>query len=67
MDKDTKFILLVLGLPIAGLLYCGLIVTLMVTQPFFRAHPLGLGLLFFMLPFMIAVVTWTLASAKAYR
>jgi hypothetical protein len=67
MDKDTRFIVLVLGLPIAGLLYAGLIVALMVTQPTFRAHPLGFGFLFFLIPFIIAATTWIQASAKAYR
>lgn len=67
MDTDTRFIVLVLGLPIAGLLYVGLIVTLMVTQPTLRSHPLGFGFLFFLIPFIIAATTWIQASAKAYR
>jgi hypothetical protein len=67
MDKDTKFIILVLGLPVAGLLYGGIIVALMVTQPTFRDHPLGFGFLFFLIPFIIAATAWIRASAKAYR
>lgn len=67
MDNDTKFMMLVLGLPIAGMIYCGVIVALMVTQPFVRSHPLGFGFLFFLVPFTIAATTWIRASAKAYR
>ncbi|MBV5260527.1 hypothetical protein FLX56_19125 [Synechococcus moorigangaii CMS01] len=67
MDQDTKFILLVLGLPVMGLLYCGLIIALMITQPFVRANSLWFGFLFFLIPFTIAAVTWLRASAKAYR
>ena len=67
MDKEEKFALLVLGLPVAGLLYGGLIVGLMVSQPYMRSHPLGFGFLFFLIPFIIAATTWIRASAKAYR
>ena len=67
MNDENKFIALVLGLPIAGLLYGGLIVALMVSQPTLRSHPLGFGFLFFLIPFIIAATTWISASAKAYR
>ena len=67
MDKEEKFALLVLGLPVAGLLYGSLIVGLMVSQPYVRSHPLGFGFLFFLIPFIIAATTWIRASAKAYR
>ena len=67
MDKEEKFALLVLGLPVGGLLYGGLIVGLMVSQPYVRSHPLSFGFLFFLIPFIIAATTWIRASAKAYR
>lgn len=67
MDSDTKFILLVLGLPVAGVFYSGMIIGLMVTQPFVRSHSLWFGFLFFLIPFTIAAMTWIRASAKAYR
>ncbi|AFY37779.1 hypothetical protein Lepto7376_1435 [[Leptolyngbya] sp. PCC 7376] len=67
MDNEDKFAMLVLGLPVAGLLYGGLIVALMVSQPYVREHPLRFGFLFFLIPFIIAATTWIRASAKAYR
>ncbi len=67
MNNENKFMYLVVGLPMAGLLYSGLIILLMVTQPGFRAHPLGFGFLFFLIPFIIAATTWVRASAQAYR
>lgn len=67
MNDENKFIALVLGLPIAGLLYGGFIVLLMVSQPILRSHSLGFGFLFFLIPFIIAATTWISASAKAYR
>lgn len=67
MNSENKFIALVLGLPVAGLLYGGLIVLLMVSQPTLRSHPLSFGFGFFLIPFIIAATTWITASAKAYR
>lgn len=66
MDQDQKFILLVVGLPIAGFFYCGLIVLLMINVPAIRHHPLGFGLTFFLVPFITAAVIWLRASAQAY-
>ncbi|WP_267383771.1 hypothetical protein [Cyanobacterium sp. uoEpiScrs1] len=67
MDKDTKFALLVLGLPILGLLYCGGIIVVLRNIPFAREHPLviGFGVMFF--PFTLAATIWIRASAKAYK
>ncbi|XTZ10943.1 MAG: hypothetical protein ACQZ3N_03505 [cyanobacterium endosymbiont of Rhopalodia yunnanensis] len=67
MDKDTRFALLVLGLPILGLFYCGGIIALLISVPFAREHPLviGLGVMFF--PFTLAATIWIRASAKAYK
>lgn len=67
MDTETKFIFLVIGLPIAGLIYCGLGVALMVTNESIRDHSLISGALFFLIPFMIAATIWIKASAKAYK
>ena len=67
MSNENKFIALVLGLPIAGLLYGGLIVAVMISQPTLRSHPLIFGFGFFLIPFIIAATTWITASAKAYR
>ena len=67
MDKDTRFALLVLGLPILGLLYCGGIIVVLRSIPFAREHPLliGFGVMFF--PFTLAATIWIRASAKAYK
>ncbi len=67
MDQDTKFMLLVIGLPILGLLYCGIGVTLMINSIWIREHSLISGALFFVIPFTIAASIWINASAKAYR
>jgi hypothetical protein len=67
MDKDTKFALLVLGLPILGLIYCGGIITFLRFSPFGREHPIFTGLIVMMVPFGFAASIWIRASAKAYQ
>lgn len=67
MDKDTKFALLVIGLPLCGLVYCGTMVTLMVYLPAVREHPLVTGAFFLLIPFTIGASIWIKASAKAYK
>ena len=67
MDKDTKFALLVIGLPLCGLVYCGLMVALMATSPAVREHPVMSGICFLLIPFAIGASIWTKASAKAYK
>ncbi|MGB3691786.1 MAG: hypothetical protein WA865_10550 [Spirulinaceae cyanobacterium] len=67
IDSDTKFALLVFGIPIAGLIYCGLGITAMVSFPFLRQHALISGGFFLFTPFSIAASIWIRASAKAYR
>ncbi|HAC63740.1 MAG TPA: hypothetical protein DCF68_09420 [Cyanothece sp. UBA12306] len=67
MDKDTKFILLVLGLPVVGLLYCGGIIALLMNSPFARNHPLIIGFFVMFVPFTTAAFIWIKASAKAYK
>lgn len=66
MDKDTRFGLLVIGLPFLGLIYCGVIVIFMNLSTFPREHPLLSGLGFFSVPFLAAFFIWIKASAKAY-
>lgn len=67
MDNDTKFALLVMGLPIGGLVYCGLGIALMIYSPTVREHPLVSGMLFLLIPLAIAASIWIRASAKAYQ
>lgn len=65
MDSDTKFILLVIGLPIAGLIYCGIGVALMLNSATVRTHPLFSGLFFILLPLSIYGLVWLKASLKS--
>lgn len=67
MDKDTKFALLVLGLPFVGLVYCGIIGLVLVNFAIAREHPIVTGLGFAVVPFTYAASLWTRASAKAYQ
>ncbi|HEY9769120.1 MAG TPA: hypothetical protein V6C71_11600 [Coleofasciculaceae cyanobacterium] len=64
---DRKFALLVLGIPLIGLLYCGLGITAMTSFAIVRENPLVSGAIFILLPFCIAAYTWISASAKAYK
>jgi hypothetical protein len=67
MNSDQKFALLVLGLPLLGLIYCGLGILAMTSSITVRDHPVIAGAIFILLPFCIAVYIWTTASAKAYK
>ena len=67
MNSDKKFAFLVLGIPLVGLLYCGLGLAIMVSSATVRTHPLVSGTIFILLPFLTAVFTWISASAKAYK
>ena len=65
--NDNKFALLVLGLPLAGLVYCGLGIAIMASSSAVREHALLSGAVFILIPFVTAVTIWIQASAKAYR
>ena len=67
MQSEDKFALLIIGLPIAGLLYSGLGIALMVNSSTVRHYPLISGGIFVLIPFLTAVFLWTRASAKAYK
>ncbi len=67
MNSDQKFALLVLGIPLIGLVYCGLGLGIMSSSITVRTHPLVSGTIFILLPFGIAASTWISASAKAYK
>ncbi|MBE9047461.1 hypothetical protein IQ255_24180 [Pleurocapsales cyanobacterium LEGE 10410] len=64
---DKKFALLVLGIPLVGLVYCGIGITAMSSSMTIRQHPVISGAIFILLPFCITVYTWISASAKAYK
>jgi hypothetical protein len=66
MDKDTRFGLLVIGLPFLGLIYCAVIVIFMIMSPLAQEHPLTTGVSFAVVPFTLAASIWIKASAQAY-
>lgn len=67
MDKDTQFMLLVIGLPIVGLVYCGIGISIMVNSPWVREHSLISGTLFFLIPASISGLNWLRYSFKSKR
>ncbi len=67
MNSDRKFALLVLGLPLIGLVYCGLGIVAMTSSVAVREHPIISGGIFILLPLCLAAYTWISASAKAYK
>ena len=67
MDSDTKFAYLVFGIPLLGLIYCGLGIAAMSSFAAIRDHALISGIIFILIPFSIAASIWIRASAKAYK
>lgn len=67
MNSDQKFILIVLGIPLIGLIYCGLGIAVMASSITVREHPIISGAIFILLPFCTAAYVWISASAKAYK
>ncbi len=67
MNANDKFALLVIGLPILGLIYCGIGVAFMVSSLTVREHPVISGAIFILIPFALAASIWIRASAKAYK
>ena len=67
MDSDTKFAYLVFGIPLLGLVYCGLGIAAMSSFAAVRDHALISGIIFILIPFSIAASVWIRASAKAYK
>jgi hypothetical protein len=65
MDKDTKFALLVIGVPILGLIYCGLMVGLLLLSPWAQEHPILIATVFVLAPSIISGSIWLFSSAKA--
>lgn len=66
MDKDTRFALLVIGLPFLGLIYCLAIIFLFIVSPFAQNHSFITGILAATIPFSVGAFIWIRASAKAY-
>ena len=67
MKSQTQLILLFLGVPLAGLVYCGLGIVAMASSVTVREHALISGTIFILVPLTTAASIWISASAKAYR
>ena len=67
MNSDQRFILIVLGIPLIGLIYCGLGIAVMASSITVREHPIVSGAIFILLPFCTAAYIWISASARAYK
>ena len=65
MDKDTKFALLVMGVPILGLIYCALMVGVLLLSPWAQEHPIITAAIFVITPSLISGSIWFLSSARA--
>ncbi|MGD1872019.1 MAG: hypothetical protein ACFB02_03105 [Mastigocoleus sp.] len=67
MDSNDKFVLLIISIPLAGLVYSGLGISLMVNSPVVRNYPLISGAIFVLIPFVSAVSIWMTTAAKRYK
>ena len=65
MDKETRFAILVIGIPFLGLAYCGLIFVVMIYWVWAREHPVTMATFFVLAPALISGSIWLLASYKA--
>ena len=66
-SDDKKFMFLVLGIPLVGLVYCGFGVAAMSSLPTIRTHPITSGAIFILIPLSTAAYIWISASARAYK
>lgn len=64
MDKDTKFALLVVGIPFIGLLYCGVILAVLLLSPWAREHPIIMATIFSIAPSLISGSIWLKSAMK---
>ncbi len=67
MDNDTKFGLLVIGVPLLGILYCALILAVMLSSAAARAHPILTGTIFVLAPSLVSGSIWLYASINARK
>ncbi len=67
MDKDTKFALLVLGVPFLGLLYCALIFGILIIFPWGREHPIIYATLSVIAPSLISGSIWLKSAIKGQK
>jgi hypothetical protein len=64
MNKDTKFALLVIGVPFLGLIYCGIILTTLLYSEWARSHPIVVAAIFTLAPSLISGSIWLNAAIK---
>ncbi|MGK7950182.1 MAG: hypothetical protein AB4368_15720 [Xenococcaceae cyanobacterium] len=67
MNSDNKLMFLVFGIPLVGLVYCGIGIAAMTSFSVIREHALISGAIFILIPFITAASIWITASAKAYK
>jgi hypothetical protein len=65
MDKDTKFALLVIGVPILGLIYCAFMMGFLFLVPWGQNHPIITAAIFVISPSLVSGSIWLISSAKA--
>jgi hypothetical protein len=64
MDKDTKFALLVIGLPILGLAYCGVIFAVLMNSAWARDNPILMAGIFGLAPSLVSGSIWLQSARK---
>ena len=67
MDKDTKFALLVVGIPLLGLGYCALMLAVMFMIPDARQHPIIIAALFVLAPSVVSGSIWLALPRRSRR
>jgi hypothetical protein len=65
MDKETKLILLVVGIIFLGLFYCGLMLVFIYKSTWAQTHPLLAAAIFAIFPSLVSGLIWFVSSAKA--
>lgn len=66
MDDNDRAAVFFFGIPVAGLVYCGLGMGAMVSSPYLRDHALVAGGAFTLVPFTVGAIIWTRSSARRY-
>ncbi|MBR8831097.1 MAG: hypothetical protein N5P05_003804 [Chroococcopsis gigantea SAG 12.99] len=65
MDKDTKFGIFVIAVPLLGLLYCALVFAVLINFEWARQHPVITAAFFVLTPSLISGSIWLFGSARA--
>jgi hypothetical protein len=65
MDKETKLILIVVGIIFLGLLYCGLMLVFIYKSTWAQAHPIVTAAIFAIVPSLVSGAIWFRSSSKA--